>query len=298
MASRGNDISSNPHLIPSRASHWIIFKQDTSAIIGLVILISIIILTAFNPIISTDPNLQDASAHLIPPSWQAEGSPDHLLGTDNLGRDLFSRLVHGATLTIGTAVVVVSLALILGLSLGVLAATLRGIVQLVIMRVMDVILAIPSLVFSIVVVAIIGPGLINAGIAVTLVLIPNFVRLTRSYIIEELAKPYVAAARLDGAGQGRILLKIILPNITAALVVQITIALSTAVIDVAALGFLGLGAQAPLPEWGSMLSEARTSMYVAPWAVTTPGLAILVSVLAINLVGDGLNSVINAKTRN
>ena len=120
---------------------------------------------------------------------------------------------------------------------------------------------------------------------------PSFVRLTRSYVIDELAKPYVAAARLDGARPSRILLNIILPNVTAPLVVQTTISLSIAIIDIAAIGFLGFGAQSPLPEWGNLLSEARTSMYVAPWAVATPGLAILVTVLCINLVGDGLNSV-------
>lgn len=296
MANRNLDFL-NPLLPQTRASGWFIFQKDTSAIIGLMIFITIIVLSILNPMISSDPYLQDANARLIPPSWHPLGTPDHLLGTDNLGRDLFSRLMKGASLTIGTALIVVVFALFSGISLGVLAATFRGSVQLVIMRVMDVILAIPSLVLSIIVVAVLGLGLVNAGIAVTLVLIPNFVRLTRSYVIEELEKPYVAAARLDGARQGRILFKIILPNVTAPLVAQTTISFSTAIIDIAALGFLGLGAQAPLPEWGSMLSEARTSMYVAPWAVATPGLAILITVLSINLVGDGLNSVINSKSR-
>ena len=292
------ELFSSTILPRTSVSNWAIFKHDTGAVIGLVILVAILLLATFNPIISSEPNLQNADAQLIPPSWQDLGTPDHLLGTDNLGRDLFSRLVNGASLTIGTSAIVVALALLIGVSLGTIAATLRGAVQLVIMRIMDVILAIPSLILSIIVVAILGPGLVNAGIAVTIVLIPNFVRLTRSYIIDELAKPYVAAARLDGAKQGRILVKIILPNIAAPLLAQTTISLSTAILDIAALGFLGFGAQAPLPEWGNMLSEARTSMYSAPWAVTTPGLAILVSVLAINLVGDGLNSAINSKSRN
>jgi len=219
------------------------------------------------------------------------------LGTDILGRDVFSRLLTGASLTLGTATLVVILALLIGIPLGIIAANFRGPLQLFIMRIMDIILAVPSLVLSIIVVAILGTGLDNAGIAVTLVLVPNFVLLTRSYILEELAKPYVAAARLDGARPDRILLKIILPNVAAPLIIQTTISLSTAIVDIAALGFLGLGAQAPLPEWGSMLSEARTSMYAAPWAITTPGLAILVTVLSINLVGDGLNTAINTKSR-
>ncbi len=292
-----NSIFSNPDLPDSNLTNWGIFRRDTGASIGLLILISIFALALINPLISTDPNLQDAAAQLIPPSWHVDGTPDHLLGTDLLGRDLFSRLLSGTSLTIGTASIVVLLALTIGITLGIVAATFRGFVQLMIMRVMDVILAIPSLVLSIIIVAILGAGLVNAGLAVTLVLVPNFVRTTRSYIIDELSKPYVAAARLDGALQGRVLFKIILPNITAPLIIQTTIALSTAIIDIAALGFLGFGAQAPLPEWGNMLAEARTSMYVAPWAVTTPGLAILISVLSINLVGEGLNNAISSKSR-
>jgi len=292
-----HQIYSNPNLPQSALSNWVIFKHDSSATFGLAVLLSIFSLAILSPIISGDPYIQDATAHLIPPSWQPLGTPDYLLGTDILGRDLFSRLLNGASLTIGTATLVVTIALLIGVALGVLSATLRGPVQLIIMRTMDIILAIPSLVLSIIVVAILGTGLVNAGIAVTLVLVPNFVRLTSSYIIEELSKPYVHAARLDGAKQERILFKIILPNIAAPLILQTTISLSTAIIDIAALGFLGLGAQAPLPEWGSMLSEARTSMYASPWAVATPGFAILLTVFCINLVGDGLNSAINSKSR-
>jgi dipeptide transport system permease protein len=294
---RQNNIYAHPDLPPSKKSHWELFKHDTSAFIGLIVLLLILLLSLLSPLISADPQVQNADAHLIPPSWNTAGGPDHLLGTDILGRDLFSRLLKGASLTIGTSVIVVMLALLIGISLGIIAASFRGFFQLIIMRIMDVILAIPSLIIAIIVMAIIGPGLINAGMAVTIALVPNFVRLTRSYIIEEMSKPYVAAARLDGAKPSRILLKIILPNVAAPLIIQTTISLSTAILDIAALGFLGFGAQAPLPEWGTMLAEARTSMYVAPWSVTTPGLAILISVLSVNLVGDGLNAAINSKSR-
>ena len=291
------NIYSNPILPQFSLSNWVIFKHDRGAFFGLVILIIILVLAIFSPFITVDPNSQDAIAHLIPPSWQQDGTPDHLLGTDILGRDLFSRLLNGASLTIGTSMIAVSLALAIGVTLGIFAATLRSPIQLLIMRIMDIILAIPSLVLSIIVVAILGTGLVNAGIAVTLVLVPNFTRLTRSYVLEELSKPYVDAAKLDGAKPLRILLKIIFPNISGPLTIQTTISLSTAIIDIAALGFLGLGAQSPLPEWGSMLSEARTSMYIAPWAVATPGIAILLTVYCINLVGDGLNTAINSKLR-
>ena len=212
---RQQNLYSPPDLPQSKKSHWEIFKHDTSANIGLSILVVILVLSLLSPFISSDPQVQDASAHLIPPSWHDAGGPEHLLGTDILGRDLFSRLIKGASLTIGTSSIVVFLALIIGISLGIFAASFRGFVQLGIMRVMDVILAIPSLIISLIVVAILGPSLVNAGIAVTVALVPNFVRLTRSYILEELTKPYVVAARLDGAKPSRILLKIILPNIAA-----------------------------------------------------------------------------------
>ena len=286
-----------PELPQSKKSPWELFKQDTSALLGTLILTSILLLSLLSPFISDDPQTQNASAHLIPPSWHDAGGPEHLLGTDLLGRDLFSRLLKGASLTIGTSVFIVLISLIIGISLGILAANFRGFTQLIIMRIMDVILAIPSLIISIIIVAILGSGLLNASLAVTIALVPNFVRLTRSYIIEELSKPYVAAARLDGASPVRILLKIILPNIAGPLIIQTTISLSTAIVNIAALGFLGFGAQAPLPEWGTMLAEAQTSMYAAPWSITTPGIAILVTVLSINLVGDGLNSAINSKAR-
>ncbi len=296
MAKKQNSISQS--ILPQTSlSDWAIFTHDNGARFGALILAIIFIMTIFSSIISEDPSLRDAGAQLIPPSWQENGTPDYLLGTDMLGRDLFSRLLNGAYLTIGTAMISVSIALIIGITLGVFSAVLRGSAQLLVMRTIDIILAIPSLILSIIVVAILGYGLVNAGIAVSLVLLPNFVRLTNSYIIEELSKPYVDAARLDGAKSGRILLNIIFPNVTAPLVIQTTIALSTAIIDIAALGFLGLGAQPPLPEWGSMLYEARTSMYIAPWSVAIPGFAILLTVFCINLVGDGLNSAINSKSR-
>ena len=298
MVSQSTNLYGTSNLPQSTASSWHMFRQDTSAVIGLFILITIVGLAILSPFISTHPNIQDPNAHLIPASWHVLGTPDHLLGTDLLGRDIFSRLLNGASLTIGTATIAVIFALVMGISLGIIAASFKGFPQLIIMRVMDVIMSMPSLVLAIVVVAVLGPSLVNAGIAVTIVLIPNFVRLTRSYVIDELAKPYVLAARLDGARPHRILLNIILPNVTAPLVVQTTISLSIAIIDIAAIGFLGFGAQSPLPEWGNMLSEARTSMYIAPWAVATPGLAILITVWCINLVGDGLNSAINSKSRN
>jgi len=277
-------------------SKWRTYKSRMGALVGLFGL-GIIIILAVVGLFLDESNLASNQVQLTPPSWNEAGSSTNLLGTDLAGRDIFTRLLKGAPLTLGISILSVSFALVVGTLLGLLAGFYRRYVQLLIMRTMDVIFAIPSLILAIIVVMMLGKGLFNAGLAVALVLIPNFVRTTMTHVIDEMQKPYVAAARLDGAHPIRILLSSVFPNIAAPLTLQTTIALSTAVIDIALLGFLGLGAQAPLPEWGVMLSEARTSMHIAPWAVTIPGLAILITVICINFIGDGLNRVINHKLR-
>ena len=289
--------SGSEHELGSKLeSKWRIYKSRTGAVIGLFGLCLIMLLAIAGA--SLDSSLQPGEQlQLIPPSWAEGGGASHLLGTDLAGRDIFARLLQGAPLTIGTSILSVTFALTMGVILGLLAGFYRSHAQLLIMRTMDVIFAIPSLVLALVVVAILGNGLFNAGLAVALALLPNFVRITMTHVIDEMQKPYVEAARLDGAHPVRILLFSVFPNIAAPLTLQTTIALSTAIIDIALLGFLGLGAQAPLPEWGVMLSEARTSMHIAPWAVTIPGLAILFTVICINFIGDGLNRVINQKLR-
>jgi len=272
-------------------SSWAVFQSKPSAMLGLIGFVIIVIFALAGLFISShaqgDP--------LLPPSWHNNGNTTFLLGTDILGRDILMRLIQGASLTIGTSFLSVAAAMVIGVGLGILGAYNRGNVLLIIMRTMDIIFAIPSLVLALVVVALLGPGLINAGIAVMIVLLPNFVRTTVSNVEEELQKPYVEAATLDGAGTYRILFKSVFPNITAPLVLQITIALSIAIVDITLLGFLGMGAQSPSPEWGTMLYDARTSMHIAPWAVTMPGLAILMTVLFINFIGDGLNRVIRMR---
>jgi len=277
-------------------SRWAIFSSKSSAVLGLLILCIIFILSLSSLFIDSS-NTNSLSTQLIPPSWHEQGTSEHLLGTDLLGRDIFSRLLEGAPLTFGISLLSVTFALLVGVGLGLVAAFYRKHVQLAVMRSMDIIFAIPSLVLAIIVVSILGPGLVNAGLAVAIVLLPNFVRTTISHVIEEMNKAYVDAAKLDGATPSRILLKSVFPNVAAPLTLQTTIALSTAIVDIAALGFLGLGAQAPQPEWGAMLAEARTSMHIAPWVVTLPGLAILITVLSINFFGDGLNRIINNKMR-
>jgi len=186
---------------------------------------------------------------------------------------------------------------VLGCALGLAAGYLRGVFDMVVMRCMDVILTLPSLLLAIVIVAILGPGLVNAMLAVAIVVLPHYVRITRAAVLAEAQRDFVTAARLSGAGHLRLMLVEILPNCAAPLIVQASLGLSTAILDAAALGFLGLGAQPPLPEWGTMLADAREFVLRAWWVVTFPGLAILVTVLAFNLLGDGLRDALDPKLK-
>ena len=192
---------------------------------------------------------------------------------------------------------VVTLSLTIGISLGLVAGYVGGKPDTFIMRVMDVILSFPSLLLALVLVAILGPGLMNAMIAIALILQPHFVRLTRAAVLSEKNRDYVTAARVAGAGPLRLMFRTILPNCMAPLIVQATLSFSNAILDAAALGFLGMGAQPPTPEWGTMLAEAREFILRAPWVVTFPGLAILITVLAINLMGDGLRDALDPKLK-
>ncbi len=184
-----------------------------------------------------------------------------------------------------------------GVTLGLIAGYVGGFVDTIISRVMDIILSFPSLLLALVLVAVLGPGLFNAMLAIALVLQPHFARLTRASIIAEKSKDYVTAARTEGAGHLRLMFITILPNCLAPLIVQTTLSFSNAILEAAALGFLGLGAQPPTPEWGTMLADAREFILRAWWVVTFPGLAILIVVLAINLVGDGLRDALDPKLK-
>jgi len=234
---------------------------------------------------------------LAPPAWHDGGSSRFLLGTDPVGRDILSRLIHGTRLSLLIGVISVAISLSLGVVLGLAAGYFRGLVETTIMRLMDVMLSLPSLLLAIAVVAILGPGLINAMYAIAIVLLPHYVRLTRAAVIAEAAKEYVASSRIAGAGPLRLMFNTILPNCAAPLIVQATLGFSNAILDAAALGFLGLGAQPPTPEWGSMLADALEFIQRASWVVTFPGLAILITVLAFNLMGDGLRDALDPKLK-
>ena len=276
---------------------WHYFSVNHGAVIGLFVFILLVVVAVFAPLIAPHaPDVQDKTAFLLPPVWQG-GKAEYLLGTDAVGRDILSRLLYGARFSLLIGAVVVTLALLGGVTLGLLAGYFRGWVDALIMRFMDLILAFPSLLLALVLVTILGPGLFNAMLAIALVLQPHFARLTRAAVMAEKTREYVVSAKVAGAGHFRLMLVTILPNCLAPLIVQATLSFSNAILEAAALGFLGLGAQPPTPEWGTMLATAREFILRAWWVVTFPGLAILITVLAINLVGDGLRDALDPKLR-
>lgn len=277
---------------------WGYFSANRGALAGLAIVIFVLALAAFADLIAPyPPDLTNNAVFLKPPAWQAGGSWAYPLGTDAIGRDMLSRLVHGARLSLLIGMAVVAISIAAGIALGLVAGYARGVTEIAIMRLMDIILTLPSLLLAIVIVAILGPGLMNAMLAVSVVVLPHYVRITRAAVIAETAKDYVTAARLSGAGLARLMFVEVLPNCAAPLIVQASLGVSTAILDAAALGFLGLGAQPPAPEWGTMLADAREFIRSNPWLVTLPGLAILITVVAINLAGDGLRDALDPKLR-
>lgn len=278
---------------------WSAFSHNKGAVAGLGFMILMVFCALFAPWIAPySPSEQFRDALLTPPVWLDGGQWRFILGTDEVGRDLLSRLIHGARLSllIGLASVVISL--IPGLLLGLVAGFFPRLMGPSIMRLMDIMLALPSLLLAVAIVAILGPGLINTVIAIAIVSLPSYVRLTRAAVMGELNRDYVTAARLAGASLPRLMFITVLPNCMAPLIVQATLSFSSAILDAAALGFLGLGVQPPTPEWGTMLASARDYIERAWWVVTLPGLAILLSVLAINLMGDGLRDALDPKLKN
>src|SRR5687768_8619892 len=280
------------------AELWRDFRRNRGAIIGLGVVVGLVLCAVFADFIAPySPSEQYREATLRAPSMEPINGNVFLLGTDPVGRDVLSRLIHGTRLSLIIGLVSVGLSLSGGVLLGLLAGFFRGGVEFTIMRLMDIMLALPSLLLAVAVVAILGPGLANAMYAIAIVMLPHFVRLTRAAVIGELAKDYVNASRIAGASTPRLMLDTVLPNCAAPLIVQTTLGFSTAILDAAALGFLGLGAQPPTPEWGSMLASALEFIQSAWWVVTLPGLAILVSVLAFNLMGDGLRDALDPRLK-
>lgn len=277
---------------------WYYFSENKGAVAGLAVVVLLAVVALGADLLAPHAaSAQDRSALLLPPVWETGGSWAYPLGTDATGRDMLSRIIHGSRYSLMIGCIVVTLSLSVGILFGLAAAFARGAAEVLIMRVMDVILSIPSLLLALVVVAILGPGLVNAMIAVAIVYTPHFTRLARAAAIGELSREYVIAARMAGASVPRLMFNTVLPNCMPPLIVQATLGFSSAVLDAAALGFLGMGAQPPTPEWGTMLADAREFILRAWWVVTFPGLAILVTVLAFNLMGDGLRDALDPKLK-
>lgn len=274
------------------------FTANRGATAAAIILLLMFAAAILAPLISPHSPIEQYRDFVkVPPAWFEGGNAKFLLGTDEAGRDILSRLIYGSRLSFWIGLSSVVLSLIPGILLGLLAAFFPRWLDTPIMRLMDMMMALPSLLLAVAVVAVIGPGLANTTIAIAIVTLPAYVRLTRAAAIGELQREYVVASRMAGAGTLRLMFSTVLPNCAAPLIVQATLSFSVAILDAAALGFLGLGVQPPLAEWGSMLASARDYMESAWWIVTLPGLAIVISVLAINLVGDGLRDALDPKLK-
>ncbi|CAJ0991796.1 putrescine export ABC transporter permease SapC [Sodalis praecaptivus] len=271
------------------AQIWRTFYHDAMSMLGLYGFALLILLCLFGTLFAPYPlDQQFLGYQLLPPSWSRYGDVSFFLGTDDLGRDVLSRLLAGTAPTFGSALVVTMAAALVGLALGVLAGVTRGLRSAALNHVLDTVLSIPSLLLAIVVVAFLGPRLEHAMLAVWLALLPRIVRTVYTSVYSELEKDYILAVRMDGASMPHILRYAVLPNIASQLVSEFTRALSMAVLDIAALGFLNLGAQMPSPEWGAMMDDQLELVYVAPWAVMLPGCAIMLSLLIVNIFGEGV----------
>jgi len=277
---------------------WIYFCGNRGALLGLILIVVVLLAALFaNFLTPHSPYEQYRDYILTPPAWQDGGLWRFPLGTDEVGRDILTRLIYGGRLSLFIGMMVVSLSLMLGTLIGLVSGYARGITDTLIMRAMDIIMALPSLLLALAIVTILGPGLINASIAIAVTYLPHYVRITRSSVMTETSKDYVIASKVSGAGVFRLIFITILPNCLAPLIVQASLGFSNAILDAAALGFIGLGAQPPSPEWGSMLANALEFIQRAWWVVTFPGLMILLTVLAFNLMGDGLRDALDPKMK-
>lgn len=268
---------------------WDEYRRRPLQMAALYILGVITLIALIAPWLSPfDLDVQHRDQLLLPPAWEPGGSFRHFLGTDDLGRDMLSQLILGSQATFGAALVTVLVAAVIGISIGVAAGMTRGVKSSILHHLLDTTLSIPTLLLAVAAIALFGVGLWPVLLAVLLSQIPQFIRSTRTALVRELPKAYVTAARLDGQGKARLFFRTLLPNLLEPLGLQFCTSLATAILDIAALGFLRLGAQSPQPEWGAMLSGGLEHLYHSPWMVALPGLALLLTVLSVNVVGEGL----------
>lgn len=266
--------------------------KNSGAVIGLVILTLLIVAAILAPVLAPfDPIAINPPARLQPPSRE------HLLGTDPFGRDLFTRVLYGARISLPVGIIAVVISGTAGIALGLISGYYGRVLDGVIMRLIDIMLAFPGIMLALIVVAVLGPNLQNVMIAVGIGGIPRYTRLVRGSVLAARELVYVEAARVVGASDKRILVLHILPNVLAPVVVLSTISVGTAILAAAGLSFLGLGAQPPTPEWGSMLADGRQFLSSDPWVTSAPGIAIMLTVLSVNLFGDGLRDVLDPRLR-
>jgi ABC-type dipeptide/oligopeptide/nickel transport system permease subunit len=297
-------------LLPRGASLWVDVLRNLvhrrSAIVGMVVLFALLMVAVLAPVLAPyDPEqvligVEQVKRRMPPCVHMLGCSPDqpqHILGTDGNVRDFFSRMVYGSRMSLKIGVVTVSFAIVVGTLIGSVAGYAGGWVDNVLMRTLDIILAFPYLLLAIAIVTVLGPGLINALLAIGIVTIPVYARVIRSSVLSIKEMDFVLADRSIGVPPMRILFRRILPNALTPLIVQGTLGIATAILDAAALSFLGLGAQPPTPEWGLMLSEERNQVFSAPHLVFFPGLAIMITVLGFNLLGDGLRDALDPRLR-
>ena len=271
---------------------WLRFRRNPLAMVGLLIVVLLLVVAGFAPLIAThDPIAQDLMARLIPPMTDG-----HLMGTDEFGRDIFSRIVHGARVTLYIVVLVAVTAPIFGLLIGTVAGYGGGVIDQILMRITDIFLAFPKLILALALVAVLGPGVENAVLAIALTSWPPYARLARAETLTVRNSDYIAAIRLQGAGPIRIVTGHVMPMCLSSVVIRVTLDMAGVILTAAGLGFLGLGAQPPLPEWGMMISAGRKFLFEQWWVATMPGLAIFIVSLGFNLLGDGLRDVLDPRS--
>ena len=270
---------------------WLTLRGNTMAMVGLIILLLLLFIAAFAPFLAPhDPFVQDLAGRLQPP-----GSEGHLLGTDSLGRDILSRIIFGSRITLYIVTLVALIAPIAGLLVGTIAGYTGGWVDAVLMRITDIFLAFPRLVLALAFVAALGAGIENAVLAISLTAWPPYARISRAETLTIRNSDYIAAVKLQGAGALRIIVKHIWPLCVSSLIVRVTLDMAGVILAAAGLGFLGLGAQPPSPEWGAMISEGRQFILDHWWVAAVPGMAIFTVSLGFNLLGDGLRDVLDPK---
>ncbi len=271
---------------------WLRIRRNSLAMAGLVIVATLMIVAAFAPLIAPhDPFVQDLSRRLLPP-----GTPGNLLGTDDFGRDILSRIIHGTRITLYIIALVALTAPVLGLLIGTVAGYFGGWVDTVLMRITDIFLAFPRLILALALVAVLGPGIENAVLAIALTAWPPYARVARAETLTVRNSDYIAAVRLQGAGPARIIAGHVVPMCLSSVIIRVTLDMAGVILIAAGLGFLGLGVQPPLPEWGLMISTGRKFLFEQWWVATMPGLAIFLVSLGFNLLGDGLRDVLDPRS--